>query len=109
MKTVPEAVGDYLALRRSLGFKLKRHQRFLEEFASFSRTGDHDTERFSASFALGDTTLAHTACRLACPAKRCGFARYRSATDATTEVPPDGLLPYHPRRAKSYLYIRRTD
>ena len=35
MKTVREAVGDYLALRRSLGFKLKKHQRFLEEFASF--------------------------------------------------------------------------
>jgi len=35
MKTVREAVGDYLALRRSLGFKLKKHQRLLEEFASF--------------------------------------------------------------------------
>ena len=35
MKTLREAVVDYLALRRSLGFKLKKHQRFLEEFASF--------------------------------------------------------------------------
>jgi hypothetical protein len=71
MKTVREAVGDYLALRRSLGFKLKKHQRFLEEFAIVSRTGEHVTDHFSASFALGDTTPAHTACRMGCPAKRC--------------------------------------
>ncbi len=40
MKTVREAVGDYLALRRSLGFKLKKHQRFLEEFTSFLEHAD---------------------------------------------------------------------
>jgi len=28
-----EAVGDYLVLRRSLGFKLKKHQRFKAELA----------------------------------------------------------------------------
>lgn len=35
MKILREAIQDYLALRRSLGFKLKKHRRFLEEFASF--------------------------------------------------------------------------
>jgi integrase/recombinase XerD len=35
MKTLKEAIQDYLALRRSLGFKLKKHSRFLEEFALF--------------------------------------------------------------------------
>jgi integrase len=33
-----------------------------------------------------------------------GFARYRSATDPRTEVPPTGLLPYRPKRARPYLY-----
>jgi integrase len=33
-----------------------------------------------------------------------GFARHRSATDPRTEVPPDGLLPYRPKRARPYLY-----
>jgi len=33
-----------------------------------------------------------------------GFARYRSATDPRTQVPPYGLLPYRPRRAQPYLY-----
>ena len=33
-----------------------------------------------------------------------GFARHRSATDPRTEIPPDGLLPYRPKRARPYLY-----
>lgn len=33
-----------------------------------------------------------------------GFARYRSATDPRTQVPPPGLLPFRPKRARPYLY-----
>lgn len=33
-----------------------------------------------------------------------GFANYRSVTDPRTQIPPDGLLPFHPRRARPYLY-----
>jgi integrase len=33
-----------------------------------------------------------------------GFARYWSATDPLTEVPPLGLLPYRPARAQPYFY-----
>jgi integrase len=33
-----------------------------------------------------------------------GFARHRSATDPRTEIPPDGVLPYRPKRARPYLY-----
>ena len=105
MKTVREAVGDYLALRRSLGFKLKRHQRFLEEFASFleqERTSQI-TSRLALLWATQPNHIqpAEWAARLGVVR---GFARYWSATDATTELPPDGLLPYRPRRAKPYLY-----
>jgi integrase len=32
------------------------------------------------------------------------FARHRSATDPRTEVPPNGLLPFRPKRARPYLY-----
>ena len=35
MKSLRRAVRDYLALRRGLGFKLKRHERFLLEFVTF--------------------------------------------------------------------------
>jgi integrase len=33
-----------------------------------------------------------------------GFARYRSSIDPRTEIPPDGLLPYRPQRARPYIY-----
>jgi integrase len=33
-----------------------------------------------------------------------GFARYRSATDALTEIPPPGLLPHRSTRARPYHY-----
>ena len=33
-----------------------------------------------------------------------GFARYRSATDSQTEIPPSSLLPFRPKRARPYLY-----
>jgi integrase len=32
------------------------------------------------------------------------FARYRHATDSRTEIPPAGLLPFRPPRARPYLY-----
>jgi len=32
------------------------------------------------------------------------FARYRSGDDPATEIPPLGLLPYRPSRARPYLY-----
>ena len=35
-----------------------------------------------------------------------GFALHRSATDPRTEVPPCGLLPHRPQRARPYLYTQ---
>jgi hypothetical protein len=35
MKRPRQAAGDYLALRCSLGFKLKEHERFLRQLLSF--------------------------------------------------------------------------
>jgi integrase/recombinase XerD len=32
------------------------------------------------------------------------FARHRSATDPRTQIPPEGLLSYRPKRARPYLY-----
>ncbi len=33
-----------------------------------------------------------------------GFARYRRATDPRTQIPPEGLLPFRPQRARPYFY-----
>ena len=105
MKTLREAVVDYLALRRGLGFKLKKHQRLLEEFASFleQESTSQITSRLALLWATQPKHIqpAEWATRLGVVR---GFARYWSATDATIEVPPNGLLPYRPSRAKPYLY-----
>jgi hypothetical protein len=90
-------------VRRDLGFKLREAGKGLLDFAAFMR------QRHAAHhFAVGspwaqqprDATPAHWAQRLSFVR---GFARYRSATDPRTQIPPSGLLPFQPRRA-SYLY-----
>ncbi len=105
MNTLREALEHYVLLRRALGFKLTQTQRWLNDFAAFME--DRQAAFITAELALQWALLpvhaqpAYWAKRLI--AVRL-FARYRSATDPRTEVPPAGLLPYHPRRAKPYLY-----
>ena len=105
MKTLQEAIQDYLALRRSLGFKLKRHSRFLEEFALFLEQAGESriTARLALQWATQPKQIQQSEWAARLSVVR-GFARYWSATDPTTEIPPEGLLPYRHRRAKPYLY-----
>ncbi len=105
MNTLREAVRDYLALRRALGFKLRIAGPRLLDFVAF-------LEREGASSITNELALRWamqcSACQPAQWAGRLsfvrGFARHRSATDPRTEVPPYGLLPYRPGRARPYLY-----
>lgn len=105
MSPLQKALQDYLALRRSLGFKLHKHGVFLRHFVDFL---ERKRESFiTTALALHwaklplDVQPAHWACRLSSVR---GFAQYRSATDPRTEVPPVGLLPYHYQRPAPYLY-----
>ena len=105
MKTVRQAVGDYLSLRRSLGFKLKDHERVLREFVTFLRK--KKTPRISTQLALQFATQPRHVHPAQWAARLCvvrGFARYRSGEDLATEIPPLGLLPYRAMRARPYLY-----
>jgi integrase/recombinase XerD len=105
MKTLRHAVGDYLSLRRSLGFKLKDHERCLRELISFLRK--KRSTRLSIPLALQFATQHqhHQPARWAARLRVVrGFARYRSGEDPTTEIPPLGLLPYRALRARPYLY-----
>lgn len=93
MNTLREAVGEYLALRRGLGFTLRDAGIGLVDFVSFLE------QQGAASIT---TALALAWARRLSYVR--GFARYRSATDARTEIPPWGLLPHRPERARPYLY-----
>ena len=106
MSALREPMGDYLALRRSVGYKLESTGRILASFVAFAERAGADT--ITTDLALSwaaqpqqasPVWLAH---RLS--AVR-GFARYLHALDPATQIPPTDLLAapgYQP--APPYLY-----
>jgi integrase/recombinase XerD len=105
MTTLREGAEGYLALRRGLGFKLKRHSRFVKEFTAWLENDGETriTTRLALEWATQPQHLqsAEWAARLS--AVR-AFSRYWNAIDGTSEIPPDGLLPFRTRRTTPYLY-----
>jgi integrase len=104
MTDLRAALADYLALRRSLGYKLERPGRLLAEFVSYLEQAG--AGRVSVELALDWASLSNGESRW--PAQRLGmvrgFARYLQALDPDTEVPPHGLLPGAEHRPAPYLY-----
>jgi integrase/recombinase XerD len=106
MNTLRQAVQEYLAMRRSLGFKLHRAGPALLDFVSFLK--QHRASYITVPLALAWAKPPSGANSDTWAAQRLSFvrlfARYRSATDPRTQIPPAGLLPFRPRRARPYLY-----
>lgn len=108
MSTLGQPVNDYLALRRGLGFKLERSGQLLEDFAAWCEQHGHQSITVDAVLAWATSPAGADpswwAARLA--AVR-GFARWWSAFDPATEVPPADLMPQHSQRADPYPYTDR--
>jgi integrase/recombinase XerD len=107
MNTLREGLRDYLALRRGLGYKMHDAGRLLPRFVSFleERQEPHICARSALQWAQAPKVQpAEWARRLGFVR---GFARYRSATDALTEIPPAWLLPHRSTRARPYLYTEK--
>jgi integrase len=108
MNTLREALQDYLALRRGLGFKMRDAALLLPRFVAFmeERQALHITTRLALEWVQQSKTvqLAERARRLVFIR---GFARYRSAVDPLTEVPLPELLPYSSTRARPYMYTEQ--
>jgi site-specific recombinase XerD len=108
MKPLRDAIADYLALRRSLGFKLRATATGLREFASFleQKAAPYITTALALEWAM--QAVAHQPSTWA---QRLGFvrvfARHWSATDPRTETPPADLLPFRAQRARPYLYTEQ--
>jgi len=105
MNTLREAVRDYLEMRRSLGFKLRETGKLLSAFVKFLKKhrSSFITTRWALVWAQQPSTVqpAEWARRLSVVRT---FARFRSATDPRTQIPPPGLLPFQAKRARPYLY-----
>lgn len=105
MNTLRQAVREYLSMRRDLGFKLQKAGKGLHDFVTFmeQRRASYITQALALSWAQQPANVqpAHWAQRLSFIR---GFARYRSATDRRTQIPPQGLLPFQPKRSRPYLY-----
>lgn len=105
MNTYIKALEDYLALRRGMGFKLTEHEGALRKFIAFisSQGADFITTQLALTWAQQpkSASQAHKAKRLGMVRD---FARYLSASDPRTEIPPQGLLHAQPQRAQPYIY-----
>jgi len=105
MNTLRQAVQEYLSLRRGLGFKLQHAGKDLLDFVTFmeQHRASHVTQALALAWAQQPLNVqpAYWAQRLSVVR---GFARHRSATDPRTQIPQPGLLPFHPKRARPYLY-----
>ena len=108
MNTLRQAAQEYLAMRRSLGFKLRRVAPRLLDFVSFmeQQHASYITVPLALAWAKRPADAHPTTWAQHLSYVRI-FARYRRATDPRTQIPPSELLPFHPKRARPYLYSDR--
>lgn len=105
MSDLHAAAHDYLALRRAVGFKLDRHDQFLEKFIGFVEASGASTITTDLALAWATSPLGADSWwwqqRLAVVR---GFARYLQGIDPETEVPPTGLITAVVPRATPYMF-----
>lgn len=105
MSRLRRAAEDYLAMRRSLGYKLERQGPLLLDFAGYLERSGVTTVTIEA--ALAWATLPAGAApswhkhRLSVVR---GFAAHCQTLDPGCQIPPPGLLPAAGERAVPYLY-----
>jgi integrase/recombinase XerD len=105
MTRLAAAVQQYLALRKSLGYKLYLASLWLPDFASFLDA--HGSSVITTALAVKWARLPakasppHWAHRLSVIRQ---FARHHRAFDARTEVPPVDMIPYRAQRLIPHVY-----
>jgi integrase len=108
MNAIERGVGNYLQLRRGMGFKLEIDERHLRHFVAFLRgkRASTITTKLAFEFATRNTALDAGGWLGRLVAIR-GFARYWQAFDPETEIPPAGLVRVPKKRAKPRLCSQR--
>ena len=105
MSDLRAELDNYLALRRALGFKLRRAGLLLADFISYLEANGTDTITTENAFAWASLPANASSdwwgYRLSVVR---AFARHLHAIDPVHDVPPTGLLPAKTHRATPYLY-----
>ena len=99
MSPLRQALAGYLAVRRSLGYKLARAEKLLAQFITYLE--DAGAATVATDLAVAWATLpggeanwhAHQLSVVR------GFAACLHTIDPAAQVPPAGLIPARPRRA----------
>lgn len=104
MSILRQAIIDYFAVRRALGFKLLRSEKLLGQFVSYLE--QHGEVRITTKMAVAWAILPQAGqtwayARLSVVRR---FATYMRSIDLTTEVPPTHILVQKKGRATPFLY-----
>lgn len=105
MTDLRQRVDAFVTLRRSLGFKLRGHDRLLTDFVDYlDHTGASTvTTQLALTWATMPTNAQPVWWKKRLSVIR-GFSRYLQALDSSVEVPAPDLLAYRYRRPTPYLY-----
>jgi site-specific recombinase XerD len=108
MNDLRQALADYLALRRALGYKLIEDGNVLEQFLTFVEQAgaEHITTELAVRWVTRSpkASSAHQAHQLS---RVRLFTEYLSGIDPQTHIPPRDLLPAHYQRRTPYIYSER--
>lgn len=98
-------VGDYLRMRRALGFKLRFAGHVLPQFVAYLEAADASTVSVELAIAWAGLPAGSQPISLShrLGAVR-GFARYLATIEPATEVPPRGIWPSVASRPTPYLW-----
>jgi integrase/recombinase XerD len=105
MSPLQTALDEYLAVRRALGNKIRSVGSLLQNFVAYADRADatYITTELCLKWAMQPTGVQPFtwAARLGMVRQ---FARYSSATEPRTVIPPPDLLPRRRRRPTPYIY-----
>jgi integrase len=104
MSTLRQSLVDYLAVRRSLGFKLARTEKLLGQYVTYLE--ERGSAGITTELALAWATLpqagsAWSYARLSAVRR---FAIHMRSIDPATEIPPTYILVQKKQRATPFLY-----
>jgi integrase len=104
MSSLRDALADYLAVRRALGYKLDTAERLLRQFLDYLEARGEQRITIEHAVAWAILPGGHTGYHAHRMQTVRRFARYLHAADPEVQVPPTGLLTGRSRRATPYLY-----